>query len=441
MSSWVRRVLDLAVASFSRLLLRLFFREVEVVGRERLPPQGPRLLIANHVNSMVDPILVLGFLGVRPRILAKSTLWRHPVVAPLLTLAGAVPVYRKQDGVPMARNFDTLKRCREVLARGGTVLLFPEGTSHNHPHRLPLKTGAARIALETVARHGTIGLRIVPVGLNYEAKDKFGSRVLALIGEPLDPGPEAARYAERPREAVRLLTARMADALGEVTASHPTWEEARLVERGVDLLAEEPHAPLSQRFGLRSGLIDGYLELARQQPARALELVDAMARHDRALAEAGLTDADLEPPEPALSRRARLLLALPALVGTVLNFIPYRLPGLLSARLSRTLDEPATYKVLAALLFFPMAWLVEVALAWAWRGPWWGLGIGLLAPATGYAALLWVKGPAHLPPGVKAETVAALSAERARLREDIARHLEARSPEPVTRPREDGSRP
>ena len=39
----------------------------------------------------------------------------------LLTLAGAVPVYRKQDGVPMARNFDTLKRCREALARGGRL--------------------------------------------------------------------------------------------------------------------------------------------------------------------------------------------------------------------------------------------------------------------------------------------------------------------------------
>jgi len=296
---------------------------------------------------------------------ARSTLWRHPVVAPLLMLAGAVPVFRKQDRVSPARNLDTFKRCREVLARGGTVLLFPEGTSHNHPHGLPLKTGAARMALETIARHGVADLRIVAVGLNYEAKDKFGSRVLAIISKPLDPGPEAARYAERPREAVRLLTARMSDALGAVTVSHPTWEEARLVERGVGLI----------------------------------------------------------------------------LVGTVLNFVPYRLPGWLFARLSRTLDEPATHKLLAALLFFPLAWLAEAALVWAWFGVWWGVGIGLLAPASSYAALLWVEGRPHPPPAVKVEIVAALRTERARLREEIARHLEPRPRGPISDPLEDASRP
>ncbi|HEX6739222.1 MAG TPA: lysophospholipid acyltransferase family protein [Vicinamibacteria bacterium] len=413
------------MALLSRLLLRLFFREVEVVGRERLPAAGPRLLIANHVNSMVDPILVLGFLGVRPRILAKSTLWRHPVVAPLLMLAGAVPVYRKQDGVPMARNLDTFQRCREVLAAGGTVLLFPEGASHNQPHRLPLKTGAARIALETIARHGTRDLRIVPVGLNFEAKDKFGSRVLVLVGPPLDPAAEADAYARAPREAVRALTTRMADALEAVTTSHPTWEEARLVERAVGLAAEVPHAPLSERFALRGRLIDGYQELAQQQPGEAAELVEAVARHDRALAEARLADADLEPPAPALAAPARAVLALPALVGTALNFLPYRLPGWLSARLSRTPDEPATYMVLASLLLFPLAWAAEAGLAWALWGPWWALAVALIAPATGYAALQWVKGRPHPPAGTRPEVVTALRAERVRLRDDIARHLAA----------------
>jgi len=73
---------------------------------------------------------------------------------------------------------------------------------------------------------------------------------------------------------------------------------------------------------------------------------------------------------------------------------------------------------------------VEAALAWTLCGPWWGVGVGVFAPATGYAALLWGRGRAHTPPGVKAEIVAARRTERARLREDIARHLEARAPRP-----------
>jgi glycerol-3-phosphate O-acyltransferase / dihydroxyacetone phosphate acyltransferase len=420
MGSSVRRALDAVVALLSRTLMRLFFREVEVVGLERLPPQGPRLVVANHVNSLVDPILVLGFLGVRPRILAKNTLWRHPMVAPLLMFAGAVPVYRKQDGAPVSRNLDTFARCCETLAKGGTVLLFPEGASHNQPHRLPLKTGAARIVLDTMTRHGGSGLKIVPLGLTYEAKDRFGSRVLALVGEPLDPQPEAALYAERPREAVRALTARLAHALEAVMVSHPTWEEARLVERAVGLASSVAGAPLSERFALRSRLLSGYAELAQRDPARAEELVEAVARHDRALAQAGLTDADLEPGGPSLSRRTRWLLAVPALVGTVLNFLPYRLPSWLSRRLTRTQDEPATFKLLTALLLVPIAWALEAAAAWILWGPAWGLAIALLAPATGYAALLWAKDRRHTRARGETDAVAALRAERARLRQAIA---------------------
>src|SRR4051794_11183356 len=118
--------------------MAIFF-DVEVVGAERLPRAGPLMMLANHVNNMIDPMLMLGYLGRRPRFLAKSTLWPHPVVAPLVVFIGALPVSRRRDGVRMERNFDTFARCRAVLEEGGTVALFPEGGSHNEPKALPLK--------------------------------------------------------------------------------------------------------------------------------------------------------------------------------------------------------------------------------------------------------------------------------------------------------------
>ena len=90
---------------FVRLMLGLFFRDVEMVGRERIPPGVPRLVIANHVNNLIDPMVIMGYTGLRPRFLAKSTLWRHPIVAPALLLLGALPVYRRRDGAPVERNF------------------------------------------------------------------------------------------------------------------------------------------------------------------------------------------------------------------------------------------------------------------------------------------------------------------------------------------------
>jgi len=312
--------LDGVLALLTRLTLRVFFRGIEVVGLARVPRGVPLLVVANHVNSLVDPLLILAFLGLRLRILAKSTLWRHPVMAPLLVVAGAVPVYRRQDGTDMRRNFDTFRRCRAVLAGGGAVLLFPEGTSHNQPYRLPLKTGAARIALETEACHGPLGLRIIPVGLRYEAKGEFRSRVLIQVGDPIDPAPERERYARHGRVSVQALTERIARAL------------------------------------------------------------DVVARYGE-----GLTDAAPSARKPA----HRALLAVPMAVGVALNWVPYRLPGWIAGRLSRAPDDPATYKLLAAMLTFPLVWALEALTAGALAGAAAGLAVALLAPLTGLAALLY----------------------------------------------------
>jgi 1-acyl-sn-glycerol-3-phosphate acyltransferase len=419
----MRRLLDGALAGLARLLVALFFREVEVVGRERIPRGVPLLLVANHVNSLIDPILVMGYLGARPRILAKSTLWRHPVVAPLLVLAGAVPVYRHQDDADVSRNLDTFARCRETLAAGGNVLLFPEGRSHNQPHQLPLKTGAARIALETEARHGPLGLQVVPVGLTFEAKDRFGSRVLVFVGEPVPVAPFVGSYAAHPRAAVRDLTARMADELEAVTVSHGTWEEARLAQRAAAVMAEG--SALSHRVSLRGRVMREYVALRETAPERAASLEQAVAAYDRSLSSLGVDEADLDAaPHVAApgSRGLEALLVVPGLIGVALNWVPFRLPGWISGRLSRTPDEPATTKLLGALVLFPLCWILEAAVA-AWLGgPLWGVALLLLAPLTGYASLrAFSRGrPWHGPRlDVHGRLLGELRTQRQRLREAL----------------------
>src|SRR5262249_36808529 len=112
--------------------------------------------------------------------------------------------------------------CHDVLAGGGTVALFPEGHSHSEPGLLALKTGAARIALEAEARYGPLGVRILPVYLNYEAKHCFRSRVRVVVGPPIDP----ARVQLAPVEetaAVRALTMRIATRLTGLAPVRSAW--------------------------------------------------------------------------------------------------------------------------------------------------------------------------------------------------------------------------
>ena len=81
----------------TRALLAIFYRRVDVVGLEHVPARGPLLVAGNHQNGLVDPMLLIATMPRTLRPLAKSGLFRHPLIAPFLALARALPVYRRQD--------------------------------------------------------------------------------------------------------------------------------------------------------------------------------------------------------------------------------------------------------------------------------------------------------------------------------------------------------
>lgn len=389
------------VTGLARALLSVFFRQVEVVGEERVPRGAPLMVVANHVNGLIDPAVLLGFLPVRPRFLGKSTLWSNPVLRPFLDLAAAIPVYRRQDpGVDASQNVETFAACYEVLRAGGTIALFPEGRSHSEPALAELKTGVSRIVLEAEAKYGGIGSRILPVGLTYDDKGRFRSRVLMAIGEPLDPAAELALYGDDPQGAVRALTARVRDALEEVTLNFPSWDEARLIERAAEIFArpsaELPSEPsLGDRFELGRAFIAGYAQLHAAWPEEVEKVAEAVREYDARLAHYRLRDVQVASAYPTgrvalfvLKSLAVLLLRLPlAAAGLAVNYPPYWAVGRLARRLGGEPDLPATYKIFGSLVLYPLTWILwSVAVGLAW-GLWPALAALALAPVTGYFAL------------------------------------------------------
>lgn len=382
----MRAVLDRALSALARLMVRVFFRSVEVSGAARIPRGVPLLIVANHANSIVDPMLLMAFVDGRARMLAKSTLWSHPVLGPLLVLVGALPVYRHRDaGEDVTKNLTTFARCRDELARGGAIALFPEGTSHNLPHRLPLKTGAARIALETEAGAASTGLLILPVGIVYEAKGRFRSRVLLNVGEPIDPGPEAKRPAILGRQAAQALTERIASGLEAVTTNYETWDEARLLDLAAAVIGE---ASLAERFTRSRAFLSAYRGLRSQDPERMESVVRSVEKYEAHLRDLALMDDHVAASWQRGGAWRELAVNLPlGVLGTVLNIVPYKLTGWVTRRFARTPDEPATYMLLTALLAFPACWLAMGLLGAIAAGPAVGALLAGLAPLTGYAAL------------------------------------------------------
>lgn len=387
------------LAALCRLVAGVFYRDVEILGRELVSTRRPLLLVANHGNALVDPLLVYAFFPGPVRFLAKSTLWQHPVVRYLVEFVAAIPVYRRQDAADTRRNLEAFEASYEVLAAGGVLCLFPEGMSHLEPRLQPLKTGVARIALEAERRHGPLGLKVQPVGLNFEERSRFRSRVLMVVGEPLDVEATPAGGADR--DAVARLTASIGDALGELVVSHDSWREAELVARAAEIWARpEDAAPagtvLAASFALHRAFAAAYRELRVRRPGELERVYRATDAYDRALAALGLADRQVASRyRPSVVGRylrdAALFFAFwspLAAVGTLLNWLPFRLPGWLTAALGPEEDQRATYKILISLVVFPLAWALEATAAGVVLGVEAALFVLLLAPASGWAALV-----------------------------------------------------
>lgn len=384
----------------ARLLAAVFFRSVELTGGERVPLRGPLVFVANHGNSLIDPLLLLARLPRGARFLAKHTLWSNLAVRPLLALADAIPVFRRQDGAEPASNDETFARCFDELAAGGAIALFPEGISYHAPALQPLKTGAARIALGAERSRGPLGLRIVPVGLCFEDKATFRSRALLVVGDPLDPASELAQAARDEREAVRALTERIEAGLRAVTLNFASFEHWQLNPRAADLYAEAARempgvAALGERFPLRRVFGEAYAAALEREPERVARIEALVRDYDARLEASRLRDDQVSARYPLPlaaryvgSRAAVLAAALPvAAVGTLLNYVPYRVPGLVGRLGRREGDLPATYKLLTGLLLAPLCWALEAGAAAALAGPRAAAAVLVLAPLSGWFAL------------------------------------------------------
>lgn len=393
--SFTRRAVH-AVFSVS---LRLFFRRIETSGVELVPMKGPLVFVLNHPNGLIDPALVFCALPRRVSFLAKSTLFRMPVLGFLMRTMEALPLYRRVDeGEDMRQNQRTFAACHELLREGRCIALFPEGISHNATRLLPLKTGAARIALGAISlreeddeRDESVedvpALRIVPVGLYYTSKTSFRSEVLLRFGEYLEVSRvELDADGQPPRAEVRQLSQRIETALQEVTLNVEDDRELEVVNKAEQLFSSlnaglDIERSIAARFDFVRRFAAGRRLQRERSPARLDALRQRILEYEEELRSTGM-----EPEHLSLSvhsgwyvfrhfllRIILLLMLLPLILTGALVHLPAYLLCQLMTGIYRTHgadDIASTVKILSAIVLMPLTWIVVTLLAYAsfgWR--------------------------------------------------------------------------
>lgn len=351
------------MAWIARYASVLALRRLEVVDVHRLPRDRPVLVVANHFNGFLDPLVVAAALGRLPRFIAKDTLTRVPLVGRLLRAIGVVFVRRRADGPDGdgTTNVSAFVECHRALAARDVVAIFPEGTTHDRPHLDPIKTGAARIALGARAT-GAEGLLVVPVGITFPDKIALRPSALVQVGEPIDldalvPPPTGVDD----RDAVSRLTAAIEQGLRAVSPDFPDTETALALTQAAHIALStdvQPDPPLAAQHRLAN-------QLAKAAPSAVEAVRRDVGRYTTLLAGLRLTDDDvLRPTSPARLLRSAvgiglLLVVLGALVGVtgVVNVWP-ALVVVVASLFVRTPVTKGTVRFLVGFVAFPTAWIV-----------------------------------------------------------------------------------
>jgi 1-acyl-sn-glycerol-3-phosphate acyltransferase len=165
--------------------LFFYYTKIKVVGKENIPKNKPIMLLANHQNALMDPLMIAMNCGVKPFFLARSDLFKNPLVSKFLHYLQMMPIYRFRDGRDTLKNNPAIfKKCGDLLVHGETVMLFPEG-NHGILRRVrwPMRKGFVRMIFCALEKEPDLDIRILPVGLNYLEAEGFPDSVSMFIGK------------------------------------------------------------------------------------------------------------------------------------------------------------------------------------------------------------------------------------------------------------------
>jgi 1-acyl-sn-glycerol-3-phosphate acyltransferase len=180
LSPWL---IPIAYPLICQFVLPFYFKRIEVIGQDNLPKTGPVILAPTHRTRWDS--LVVGCVAGR---WATGRDLRFMVTSDevkglqgwFIRRLGGFPVNPRQPAIA------SLRHGVEILHNQQALVIFPEGGIFRDNSVHMLKPGLARLALQAEASKPGLGVKVVPLTLNYsEAFVRRGSKVIVNIGKPL----------------------------------------------------------------------------------------------------------------------------------------------------------------------------------------------------------------------------------------------------------------
>ena len=377
---------------YTDLALKLSYRTIKYVGRERIPQDGAVIYAPNHTNALMDAMVILA-LDKKPKVfVARADIFRNPTLAKILTFLKIMPIMRMRDGIDEVRkNNETIEKAVDVLRDRVPFCIFPEGTHQAKYSSLPLSKGIFRIALQAQELMPDMPLYIVPVGLRYGNFFRFRSTARVAVGDPINVGEFVAAHSElSPAELINLMKEQLDERMKESIFYIPNDENydakydicAAVVRNQVRKVRNENRKlrGLDAHFEANNKTLERIAEIEREDKALYDELIELGNKASALRKAERISVSSVFVRHHTITRLLRRLLFIVSLPYTIPASI-LTLPMMLTCQaLFKKLKDYAfrnSVRYFLNLIMWPILMIIYAALAYAFL-PWqWALPLTL----------------------------------------------------------------
>lgn len=411
MTHKTRPILYLLIQGIVKRALAIFFQKIELRHGENVPKHGPVVFVANHPNSTMDALVMAAVTKRMVNYIGHAGLFSNKLKSWLLRNCGVIPVFRRTcRSDKIERNVEAFRVCYEVLEKGETICIFPEGISDMLRQVKKIKTGAARIILEVERRNNyKLGVKVIPIGLHFFSRSRFRSKVLLNVGQAIDLRPYFTLTEKDNFKAVQQLTAQIKRSLENLTVNIQHAEldqfvkDIEIIYRD-ELMSETPVIQKSSKSTVAEFLITQKIAECveyyyKREPQRVRDMQEKIYVYKRKLKRLHLKDAMLKEKtsfaqliRPNIATFAKAIIGFPlAVYGIINNYFPYTITEHIAKKFIDERTKILTTLFLGGGVTFVLFYSVQVLLVWYFGGVLWATLYILSLPITGFFALAFTK--------------------------------------------------
>ena len=359
----ILRIIYMTVKVTVWITFGIFYKRQTRTDAHHFKTPAPCIIVGNHPNTLIDVLIIAKEKKAFVYFLANASMYSTKISNWILSRLYAIKIERPKDvGGRRIDNAESFKRSADFLTRYGTLFIAAEGSSKLERRLRKLKTGTARIALDTMQRNDwTLPLKILTCGITYEKPKLAGYDMHFNFGAPIDVLEYKALYEQDTVKAVKKLTRDIQDKMQSLLLH--TEPEDDDIDKTVQIL-EHIH---KNEFG---NTHDAQFLLSKKWIAKLLDLktnkretYDTMYKQIQdycdTLKTNGLTDrAVQERGKFFVQAILRLFGFLPAVWGWLNNLIAFHLPDFIMRKTGLYPGYTASAKLLLTVWIFPwLYWL------------------------------------------------------------------------------------